>query len=92
MVPITQVLREELRQDLRIRRREESPLYPRARIHVEASDAAAQVLTQGRQREQGQVCEVTAVSGKSTPRADQDTQAPTSQRLGRRLRQQYRER
>ena len=52
MVPIAQVLREELRQDLRLSRREESPLYPRARIHVEASDAAAQVLTQGRQGQQ----------------------------------------
>ncbi len=29
------------------------------------------------QGEQGQVCEVTEVSGKSTPRADQGTQAPT---------------
>ena len=77
VVPIAQVLREELRQDLRLSRREESPLYPKARIHVEANDATAQVLTQGRQGEQGRIRQVTAVSGKSSPRADQDTQAPT---------------
>jgi hypothetical protein len=66
-------------QDLHLSRREKNPLHPRSWIHVEANDATNQFLTQGREREQGQVCEVTAVSGKSTPRADQDTQAPTSQ-------------
>jgi len=39
---------------------------------VEASDTIAQVLTKGQQGRKSQVCQVTAASGKSTPRADQD--------------------
>ncbi len=93
VVPITQVLREELWQDLRLSRRKENTLHTRAWIYVKANDTTAQVLTQGRKGQQGQIRQVTAVSGKGTPRASQDdNQAPTSQRLGRRLQQQYRQR
>ena len=74
-MPIDQVLREELRQDLRIRRREKDPLHPRAWIYFKASDTTAQVLTQGQQGRRSQVCQVRAVSGKSTPCADQNAQA-----------------
>ncbi len=56
--------------DLRIRRREESPFHTRTWIRVEASDTTAQVLAQGQQGRQGQVCQITAISGKGTPRAD----------------------
>ena len=79
-VPFAQVLREELRQDLRTRRREKSPFHTtRAWIHVEASDAIAQVLTQGRQGEQSQVCQITAVSGKGTPQTPKHQPANDSE-------------
>ena len=61
------MFREELRQDLGIRRREEDLLHPRVWTPVEASDTAAQVLIKGQLGHQGQVREVTAVNAACRP-------------------------